>query len=144
MINVVAFLKEIKNITVRHIKEAVSRLKTLQIDNMHMAYRLLDEGYLGEAKIRLKTIISLWRRNYEARYLLVLVYILDGKKDLAQKTLSEIPKYNKNFSRNERGFVSRAKLLFFIENGDFNELRKIYFEDFSILLVENYIEKFEK
>jgi hypothetical protein len=137
MIDVVGLCRKLKYEITFRLMNAVDTLKNLQEDNLSVAYSLIDDGLLFEAKMRLKTMVSLWPKNSRARYLLILAHILDDKIESAKKVLNELREIDGNFDRD-------GKLRFFLDNGNFDMARKVYYKNYSIVLLEKYIEEFNQ
>jgi predicted NAD/FAD-binding protein len=137
MIDVIELCRRLKYEITFRLMNAIDTLKNLQEDSLSAAYSLIDDGLLFEAKLRLKTLVSLWPKNSRARYLLVLAHILDDKIELAKKVLNELQEVDKNFDKD-------GKLRFFLENGNFDMARKVYYKNYSIVLLEKYIEEYNQ
>ena len=116
---------------ITHFKTAIIALEE---DSLISIRHFIEFGELFKAKIRLKTMVALWTKNSEAKYLMGFVYVMFKDNDMA------IYYFNKLQDDKKYSAMSK-KFIYFIENNKSTSLVDEYWKNISISCVEDYVKK---
>ena len=107
---------------------------SLEEDSLVAIRYFINFGELFKAKIRLKTMVALWPKNSEAKYLLGFVYVMFEDNKMAVYYFNKLQD-DKKYSNISKKFMS------FIDNNKSMLLVDEYWKNLSIVAVEEYVEK---